>query len=84
MKTRIFFTALFLSIVVFMLVEIFFCFAVLSRENNPSAQTHQPSVMEITETKPNQFRIKQEVIVEIEGEDKPSLVAEWLTMAVVG
>ena len=53
MKTRIFFTALFLSIVVFMLVEIFFCFAVLSRENNPSAQTHQPSVMEITETKPN-------------------------------
>ncbi len=53
MRTRIFFTALFLSIVVFMLVEIFFCFAVLSRESNPSAQSHQLSVIDITEMKPN-------------------------------
>ena len=36
------------------------------------------------ETKPNQYRFKQEVTVEIEGEDKPALVAEWITMAVVG
>ncbi len=41
-------------------------------------------LLSVAETKPNQFRIKQEVIVEIEGEDKPALVAEWLTMAVVG
>ena len=40
--------------------------------------------MSVAETKPNQFRIKQEVIVEIEGEEKHAMVAEWLTMAVVG
>jgi hypothetical protein len=40
--------------------------------------------LSVAETKPNQFRIKQEVIVEIEGEDKAALVAEWLTVAVVG
>lgn len=34
------------------------------------------------ESKPGQFRLKYEVIVEIEGEDKPALIAEWLTMAV--
>jgi len=34
------------------------------------------------EAKPNQFRLKYEVTVEIEGEDKPALIAEWLTMAV--
>jgi len=33
------------------------------------------------ESKPNQFRMKYEVTVEIEDEDKPALVAEWLTMA---
>ncbi|MCK5399607.1 hypothetical protein KAI78_10170 [bacterium] len=53
MRTKIFFTALFLSIVVFMLVETFFCFAVLTRENNPSAQFHHPSVVDITEMKPS-------------------------------
>lgn len=41
-------------------------------------------LLSVTETKPNQFRIKQEVTVDIEGEEKPALVAEWLTMAVVG
>ncbi|MDH3512796.1 MAG: MaoC family dehydratase [Gammaproteobacteria bacterium] len=34
------------------------------------------------ESKPNQFRLKYEVMAEIEGEDKPALIAEWLTMAV--
>jgi acyl dehydratase len=34
------------------------------------------------ESKPNQFRMKFEVTLEIEGEEKPALVAEWLTMAV--
>ncbi len=34
------------------------------------------------ETKPGHFLFKQEMIVEIEGEDKPALVAQWLTMAV--
>ncbi len=33
------------------------------------------------EPKPNQFRLKYEVTVEIEGEEKPALIAEWLTMA---
>lgn len=36
------------------------------------------------ETKPNRFLFKQEVSVEIDGVDKPALVAEWLTMAVIG
>ena len=53
MRTKIFFTALFLSIAVFMLVEIFFCFAVLTRENNSSMQSHHLSVIDITEMKPN-------------------------------
>ena len=35
------------------------------------------------ETKPNQFRFTQQVTVEIDGEDRPALVAEWITMAVV-
>ncbi|MCP4379390.1 MAG: MaoC family dehydratase [bacterium] len=34
------------------------------------------------ETKPNQFKLKQEVTVEIEGGDKPALIAEWLTMLI--
>ena len=34
------------------------------------------------ESKPNQFRLKYEVTVEIEDEAKPALIAEWLTMAV--
>ncbi|MFA7555106.1 MAG: MaoC family dehydratase [Spongiibacteraceae bacterium] len=35
-------------------------------------------VLEIAETKPGQFRIKTEVTVEIQGSDKPALVAEWI------
>ena len=30
----------------------------------------------------NRFLIKQAISVEIEGEDKPALIAEWLTMVV--
>ena len=33
------------------------------------------------ESKPDHFRLKYEVMVEIDGEDKPALIAEWLTMA---
>lgn len=35
------------------------------------------------EKKPNQFLLKHEVTVEIEGEEKPALIAEWLGMTVV-
>jgi len=40
-------------------------------------------VLSIEETKPGQFRFKTEVTVEIEGEDKPALVAEWITIQMV-
>ncbi len=40
-------------------------------------------VIDIEETKPGQFRLKSEVTVEIEGEDKPALIAEWLTVQIV-
>lgn len=40
-------------------------------------------VIAIDETKPGQFRFKTEVSVEIEGEDKPALVAEWITIQMV-
>lgn len=36
------------------------------------------------EKKPNHFLLKHEVTVEIEGEEKPALIAEWLGMTVVG
>lgn len=35
------------------------------------------------EKKPNQYLLKHEVTVEIEGEEKPALIAEWLGMTVV-
>ena len=34
--------------------------------------------------KPNHYLLKHEVTVEIEGEEKPALIAEWLGMTVVG
>ncbi|QKX17896.1 MaoC family dehydratase [Microbulbifer sp. YPW1] len=37
-------------------------------------------VLDIIEKKPGQFQIKMEVTVEIEGEQKPALIAEWLVM----
>ncbi len=35
------------------------------------------------ERKPGQFMLRYTVTVEIEGEDKPALMAQWLTMQVV-
>ena len=40
-------------------------------------------VLEITEKKPGQYQLKTEVTVEIEGEDKPALTAEWLSLQMV-
>jgi acyl dehydratase len=36
------------------------------------------------EKKPNHYLLKHEVTVEIEGEEKPALIAEWLGMTVLG
>ncbi|PHQ72109.1 MAG: hypothetical protein COB93_01475 [Sneathiella sp.] len=41
-------------------------------------------VLEITEKRPGQFLTKTEVTVEIDGEEKPALVVEWLGMTIVG
>ena len=38
------------------------------------------TVMEITEKRLGQFDFKMEITVEIEGGDKPALVAEWLSV----
>ena len=35
------------------------------------------------EKKPKHYLLKHNVTVEIEGEDKPALIAEWLGMSVV-
>lgn len=40
-------------------------------------------VLDIDETKPGQYRFKVQVTIEIEGEEKPALIAEWLTMQLV-
>jgi len=39
--------------------------------------------LEIIEKKPGTFAFKTEVTLEIEGEDKPALKAEWLSMQMV-
>lgn len=36
------------------------------------------------ERKPGQWMLTYEVTVEIEGEDKPALIATWLTLQIVG
>lgn len=41
-------------------------------------------VLDVTPKDANRFLIKQGISVEIEGEETPALVAEWLTMVVVG
>ena len=41
-------------------------------------------IADITEKDGNRFLIKQAISVEIEGEDTPALIAEWLTMVVAG
>lgn len=39
--------------------------------------------LSIGETKPGQYRVNTEVTIEIEGVDKPALVAEWITIQMV-
>jgi len=39
---------------------------------------------EVSERKPGNILMRVDVTVEIEGEDKPALVAEWLSLHVVG
>jgi len=41
-------------------------------------------VADITRKEGDRFLIKQAISVEIEGEDTPAMVAEWLTMVVAG
>ena len=41
------------------------------------------TLMEANEKKPRHFLMKHKVTVEIEGEDKPALIAEWLGMTVI-
>ena len=41
------------------------------------------TTVEIIEKKPGTFAFKTEVTVEIEGEEKPALKAEWLSMQMV-
>ena len=38
------------------------------------------TLKEVTEKKPGQFLFKVEMCVEIKGEDKPALLADWLLM----
>ena len=37
-----------------------------------------------TERKPGQWLMKQGLTIEIEGEDKPALIAHWLMMSILG
>ncbi|NVJ69612.1 MAG: MaoC family dehydratase [Alphaproteobacteria bacterium] len=39
---------------------------------------------EVTEKPGNRLLIKNEITIEIKGEDRPALIAEWLSMIVVG
>ena len=41
-------------------------------------------VSDITTKDGSRFLVKMAISVEIEGEDKPALIAEWLTMVVAG
>ncbi len=41
-------------------------------------------VLEATEKHPGQYLFKLDITVEIEGEDKPALKAEWLSMVFAG
>jgi acyl dehydratase len=42
------------------------------------------TLAEVTERKPGNVMMRIDVTVEIENEDKPALVAEWLSLHVVG
>jgi acyl dehydratase len=39
---------------------------------------------EATERKPGQWLLRQNLTVEIEGEDKPALIADWLALQITG
>ncbi|MEZ5568735.1 MAG: MaoC family dehydratase [Halioglobus sp.] len=41
-------------------------------------------IADITRKDDNRFLVKQAISVEIEGEETPALIAEWLTMVIVG
>ena len=41
-------------------------------------------VVSVDQKDDNRFLIKNAITVEIEGEDTPALVAEWLTMVITG
>ncbi|MAT94936.1 MAG: nodulation protein NodN [Halioglobus sp.] len=41
-------------------------------------------IADITAKDGNRFLVKQAITVEIEGEETPALVAEWLTMVIAG
>ncbi|MFI2812807.1 MULTISPECIES: MaoC family dehydratase [Microbulbifer] len=41
-------------------------------------------VMDIVEKAPGQFQVKLEMTMEIQGEEKPALIAEWLVMQFTG
>jgi len=43
----------------------------------------QTKILNIEEQREGQYRIKTEVTIEIEGTDKPALVAEWLGIQMV-
>ena len=51
------------------------------RQADSRASARSPTV---AERKPGNVIIKMDVTVEIENEDKPALVAEWLSLHVVG
>lgn len=42
------------------------------------------TLAEAVERNPGQWMLKYDVTVEIEGEDKPALMAQWLTLQIVG
>lgn len=46
-------------------------------------RSHQ-KIVSVTEKRPGEWLVKNEVTVEIEGEDKPALVAEMLALFVTG
>ncbi|RRJ82735.1 MaoC family dehydratase [Aestuariirhabdus litorea] len=39
-------------------------------------------LLEVTEKNPGQFLFKNEITIEIKGQSKPALIAEWLTMMI--
>ncbi|MEX1670965.1 MaoC family dehydratase [Zhongshania guokunii] len=42
-----------------------------------------PKILDISTSKPGQYLFKTQVTIEIENEDKPACVAEWLTVQMI-